>query len=1416
MDKRMYWYRIFLTISLTIISLQTYAGGKDEVIFKGRIFEHVEKVDTGDDEEGANDNLKDPPIVKNYKIFLFNEDGVNTGLYDSKKGSFKVPVPRKKITYIIFYAQDFETILVEFNTENISTRDDDWEKYSLNFEFKISVPREPMDLLSIEWNNGQYIEREEKYKDRKITDYYRGFAESESGVMDAGSIVPQIYDKSLNGNTEDNKLPIEREKKKRVKKKLPIYNQMGFDLGQTKEKLGDISLEKEIVLTSMEAEEMVAVVIDDPKIEALLEESEATRKAFLDSISLEYDRYYAMVKSREEAIKKYSYSERNRQAEPLVESLTDFYPDSIPAHFQDELNSLLEQFKEETGEDFTALNNDELFQKKDNKTSTVEDGYSRREEMMAKYANQENGTSDQVAVNYNGGQEYAEGGNPESIGGAVFFDDPVNDPRENLNETQQEKLRKKILAARNAFKKEIPIAMNSSSKSLSNNDSDFESQFSEVFNEGFEKAFNQAFGIELDSEFLSDFKSSFKDLYESSDKSEFKEKFSESFNEAFEEAYKSNFDHALSPGFKMKFTKSFNKLYTGDGSSKEDLKKAFDPAFQEAMTSAIPNLVKHTDPSLQSDADKLASKANKAFKNNHNKFIEKGLDGKSFSISNGSFNRDFASMFNESFNSMFEEAFDAKLGESFTKAFENQFKANFKTTNPNNFEQEFTKAFNIAMEKAYKTEFNAPLPSSFKNEFKQVFEQSFDENNSLNFKGEFKPAYEKAINDAILTISPKMAKSVLEKSHAGAREALDPTSELAAQASQVFEQEYQTSFNTSLGSQSLKFEDDTFLDNFNNAFGQSIKSTFKKAFGQPLERTFVQNFFDEFNVKFKASNSRSESPEFDDIFQKSFSESFAYAYKEQYGQELDPKFEQIFKQAFNSKFSQDNNESLSKAFKKAFAPSFEEALQPVISDLAEYYRPSESTSAGRMTSNSEYTDESKKIIQEKYNEELSKLNTKSKKLLEDNFFNEFKDNYGAVVKYNYDPGFEDDFTNSFINSLSPTFNKMFNRSLSEDFKASFKTEFKSLFDENTNPEDFKTNFKKAFTKAFAKAYEDHYNQKLNDRFRTSFNQSFNSLFLEDPNMPFSQTFERAFSPSFELALNNGIPQTNEFLHGNEIMDRMEKLYRKKKPIQSPSSSSSTDVLAQNNPSSNSNSANGKSKEQLMKEKGIKIIDQSTATQSNTKKQKTQLTVASSVGGKVENPNQELYDSESVKAYIHKLRTNYNPVDVYSFMIDTTEIIVTKYRTPEGVFEVLADRDNRVQMLKNNIIITGNVFGKEQQDYHKKLDKMSSVEVPYNQVSKAKYATEKGLIFRVQVAAVSKKGLQIFNPLKIYGNLIMDKQDKIYKYMIGDFYQLSELKEVKAQIKKTIPDAFTVAYYHGQRITMKRALQLLLGEKEYAR
>ena len=51
-------------------------------------------------------------------------------------------------------------------------------------------------------------------------------------------------------------------------------------------------------------------------------------------------------------------------------------------------------------------------------------------------------------------------------------------------------------------------------------------------------------------------------------------------------------------------------------------------------------------------------------------------------------------------------------------------------------------------------------------------------------------------------------------------------------------------------------------------------------------------------------------------------------------------------------------------------------------------------------------------------------------------------------------------------------------------------------------------------------------------------------------------------------------------------------------------------------------------------------------------------------------------------------------------------------------------------------------------------------------------------------------------------------------MIGEYHQLFELIETKAIIKQTVPDAFTVVYYHGQRIHMKHALQILLGNPKY--
>lgn len=441
----------------------------------------------------------------------------------------------------------------------------------------------------------------------------------------------------------------------------------------------------------------------------------------------------------------------------------------------------------------------------------------------------------------------------------------------------------------------------------------------------------------------------------------------------------------------------------------------------------------------------------------------------------------------------------------------------------------------------------------------------------------------------------------------------------------------------------------------------------------------------------------------------------------------------------------------------------------------------------------------KTLIAEKYQAKMDKLNKDSKNNLEKVFFNKLGDNDSKEVSYEFDNQFESQFSTAFAEAFKAYFKTIFDIPLKDGFEAVFNENFKKNFDENVSPEEFKKSFARSFNKSFEEAYQSKYNSPISDEFALSFKRSFNSLFNNYPNMPFGQNFERAFTPSFEEAFKKAIPQINEALHGKQILSDLEAIYAKPEPIKRPTINTSTSAA--------SSSPNDKNSVKL-----VTYNDQKKQHLSTKKRQSLTLK-STSIAGTV-NPNQELFDNKSVDAFITKLKSTYNPAERYSFMIDTSEIIVTKYRTPEGVFEVLSDKKNRVQMLKNNLIITDNVFGEEQLEFYKGLEKLSNYDFKNDQIAKINYSTRAGLIFKIQVAAISKSDLKIFNPLKIYGGLTIDKQNLIYKYMIGEYHQLFELIETKAIIKQTVPDAFTVVYYHGQRIHMKHALQILLGNPKY--
>ena len=789
------------------------------------------------------------------------------------------------------------------------------------------------------------------------------------------------------------------------------------------------------------------------------------------------------------------------------------------------------------------------------------------------------------------------------------------------------------------------------------------------------------------------------------------------------------------------------------------------------------------------------------------------------SLKDSSFGENFQQSWKIVFEQSFSQAFNQELPDEFMLKFEESFEAPSTFENSAKFGILFTERFLSSFADAYSASFGQTCHPSFKKKFNALFNRMLQitepEDAAKSFEEPFTIAFEKAFKEQIPDLVAALDKSsyLLENGTGNAliTANVKTLEQKQKYAMEIFTKEFPINFEENFTSRPSKFDDGTFQSQFENTFLEQFTALFEKAFQQAIPVDFLEIFREKYrdgidNIK--------PSDNFATEFSKTFSTTFQEAYLEAFQEKLPASFKEQFTTTFTSLFlgtiSQDQfNENFSSAFKPSFGSAFETVIEnltkivyanqeeSVASNFKESRLFSNSTANKSYKKDGEYSptplqQSNVKIINQKVHERLKQINQESKKAFEETFFMNFSNEFSSQASVNFDDTFSEVFENVFTKTFSSAHEAAFKSNTPEAFTSLMKTRINEAMSSYNDPSLFKTSFRKNFTAIFMETYKEVFKTTIPDEFRLSFNRSFNELMIMDDKMPFNQLFERAFTPAFEESFNKAIPAINYALNGSAIKEKLMKDEAAKAVagIEAAAASQEKDF--------------------------INYRDQSKELQSTKKKQKMKLTVADNLGGKISNPNQQFHDSNSTKAFIDNLRSEYNPVERYSFMIDKTEIIVTKYRTPDGVFEVLSDQSNRIQMLKNNIIVTENVFGSEQQKYYKKLEKLSNYEFRNDQITQIKYTAKKGLLFRVQVGALSKSDIKIFNPLKIYGDLTIDKQGSIYKYMIGEFTSLNKLTDTKAQIKMSIPDAFSVCYYYGQRIHMKHALQILLGNPQYTK
>lgn len=239
---------------------------------------------------------------------------------------------------------------------------------------------------------------------------------------------------------------------------------------------------------------------------------------------------------------------------------------------------------------------------------------------------------------------------------------------------------------------------------------------------------------------------------------------------------------------------------------------------------------------------------------------------------------------------------------------------------------------------------------------------------------------------------------------------------------------------------------------------------------------------------------------------------------------------------------------------------------------------------------------------------------------------------------------------------------------------------------------------------------------------------------------------------------------------------------------------SANTSAKENKPTKSNKNKKKGKNKKDKEETVK-----------KEREKIVLTTVKSVGHEIK---PEVKAQGEVQNIIKDLEKNHKPVSSRSFKLMGEKITVKKYETTQGTFEVLSDSAKKVQLLKNNVLITEDKVEKEQMDYYKKLARLQEVNIQYDKIKQIKSTPLESLIFRIQVGAVPEKSTRAYKNVAHIGPLAEDYIRGRYRYMVGEYKTVYEMEAALKEVKKIIHDAFPVAYYFSQRITTKQAYNLI--------
>jgi N-acetylmuramoyl-L-alanine amidase len=87
--------------------------------------------------------------------------------------------------------------------------------------------------------------------------------------------------------------------------------------------------------------------------------------------------------------------------------------------------------------------------------------------------------------------------------------------------------------------------------------------------------------------------------------------------------------------------------------------------------------------------------------------------------------------------------------------------------------------------------------------------------------------------------------------------------------------------------------------------------------------------------------------------------------------------------------------------------------------------------------------------------------------------------------------------------------------------------------------------------------------------------------------------------------------------------------------------------------------------------------------------------------------------------------------------------------------------------------------------------------------------ESGIVFRIQLLALSEKVELSDNRLKGLDGVEIYVQKSMYKYTVGTFNNLSETSDLLSEVlDKGFGQAFIVAFNNGKRIPVKQAIELM--------